>query len=140
VDYANTRVQFGRPIGRFQMIQNLLAVLAGEAAAADVAGAMASAAADGALDWACIAAAKVRSGEAAGTGASIAHQVMGAIGFTDEHVLHHWTQRLWSWRSEFGSERHWARRLGAMALERDGGPWGLMTDAPRASGREKEAM
>jgi prolyl oligopeptidase len=36
--------------------------------------------------------------------ASIAHQTHVAIGFTDEHRLHYYTRRLWSWRSEFGSE------------------------------------
>jgi len=36
----------------------------------------------------------------------------GAIGFTQEHRLHYWTRRLWSWRDEFGNEAFWARRLG----------------------------
>jgi len=36
----------------------------------------------------------------------------GAIGFTREHALHHFTQRLWAWRSEFGNDRYWAGRLG----------------------------
>ncbi len=36
-------------------------------------------------------AAKVRTGEAAGQAAAIAHQVHGAIGFTAEHRLHHYT-------------------------------------------------
>src|SRR3546814_8453573 len=37
IEYANIRVQFGRPIGKFQAAQQSLAVLACEAAAADVA-------------------------------------------------------------------------------------------------------
>jgi hypothetical protein len=28
-------------------------------------------------------------------------------------VLHCYTQRLWAWRDDFGSESHWAARLGA---------------------------
>ena len=48
-------------------------------------------------------------GEAAGTGAAIAHQVHGAMGFTYEHSLHHATRRLWAWREEFGNEAVWAR-------------------------------
>ena len=55
-----------------------------------------------------VAIAKVRVGEAAGTGAAIAHQVHGAMGFTYEHSLHHATRRLWAWREEFGNEAHWA--------------------------------
>src|SRR5215211_7873291 len=34
--------------------------------------------------------------------ARLAHQVPGAIGFTQEHRLHHLTRRLWSWRDEGG--------------------------------------
>jgi acyl-CoA dehydrogenase len=59
------------------------------------------------------AAAKIRVGEAAGEGAGIAHQVLGAIGFTKEHTLHRFTQRLWAWRDDFGNESFWAARLGS---------------------------
>jgi len=58
------------------------------------------------------AAAKIRVGEAAGEGAAIAHQVLGAIGFTKEHTLHRFTQRLWAWRDDFGNESYWAVKLG----------------------------
>ena len=117
VQYAQERVQFGRPIGKFQAIQQSLAALAGQAAAA-------TAAADGAIETAArdlrsplIAAAKIRCGEAAGVGAAIAHQVHGAIGFTQEHSLHYSTRRLWSWRDEFGNEAEWSARLGARAAK-----------------------
>jgi acyl-CoA dehydrogenase len=112
VQYASERVQFGRPIGRFQAIQQNLAVLAGQAAAAMAAAEAAIEAAARDLDSPAVAAAKIRAGEAAGLGASIAHQVHGAIGFTQEHRLHYLTRRLWSWRDEFGNESYWARRLG----------------------------
>jgi alkylation response protein AidB-like acyl-CoA dehydrogenase len=119
VQHALDRSQFGRPIAKFQAVQHNLATLAGEVAAA-------SAAADAAAE-ACalpdivvgeIAIAKVRGGEAAGTGAAIAHQVHGAMGFTYEHSLHHATRRLWAWREEFGNEAVWAARLGRMVAER----------------------
>lgn len=112
VQYACERVQFGRPIGRFQAIQQNLAVLAGQAAAAMAAAEAAIEAAARDLNSMAIAAAKIRAGEAAGIGAAIAHQVHGAIGFTQEHRLHYSTRRLWSWRDEFGNEAYWARRLG----------------------------
>jgi acyl-CoA dehydrogenase len=112
VQYASERVQFGRPIGRFQAVQQNLAVLAGQAAAATAAAEAAIEAASLGLDGMAIAAAKIRAGEAAGIGAAIAHQVHGAIGFTQEHRLHYSTRRLWSWRDEFGNEAYWARRLG----------------------------
>lgn len=112
VQYARERVQFGRPIGRFQAVQQNLAVLAGQAAAATAAAEAAIEAAATDLDSPAVAAAKIRAGEAAGIGAAIAHQMHGAIGFTQEHRLHYSTRRLWSWRDEFGNEAYWARRLG----------------------------
>ena len=133
VQYAGERVQFGRALGKFQAIQQSLAVLAGQAAAA---GAAADAAAEAVANAANgllllpIAAAKVRCGEAAGIAASIAHQVHGAIGFTHEHTLHHFTRRLWAWRDEFGNEAAWSRILGreVVAAGADG-LWPLVTAA-----------
>src|SRR5438128_1219142 len=112
--YANDRVQFGRPIARFQAIQQQLALLAEQTAAASVAveSAAIAVAADRPSSALAVAAAKIRAGEAAGKVAEIAHQVHGAIGFTHEHSLHRLTRRLWSWRDEFGNESHWSRELG----------------------------
>ena len=112
VQYALDRTQFGRPIAKFQAIQQQLAALAGDAAAASRAADVAVQAAedgDGAIE---IAVAKARIGEAAGICAEIAHQVHGAMGFTHEHSLHHFTRRLWSWRDEYGAEVHWQAELG----------------------------
>ena len=112
VRYATDRRQFGRPIGNFQAIQHNLAVLASHAAAASVAAERAFAAADSGNLAFHVAAAKIRTGEAAGIAAGLAHQVHGAIGFTYEHSLHFATRRLWSWRAEFGGESHWSAQLG----------------------------
>jgi acyl-CoA dehydrogenase len=112
--YANDRVQFGRPIARFQAIQQQLALLAEQAAAAWVAAESAAiaVATDRPSAALAVASAKIRAGEAAGKVAEIAHQVHGAIGFTHEHSLHRLTRRLWSWRDEFGNESYWSRELG----------------------------
>jgi len=117
--YATERRQFGKPIGAYQAIQQNLAVLAGHAAAADIAAAHAFRAADRGDAAFEIGVAKVRTGEAAGITASIAHQVHGALGFTYEHDLQFVTRRLWSWRAEFGGEGWWASSLG-----RDVALWG----------------
>jgi acyl-CoA dehydrogenase len=116
VRYVTERKQFGRPLAAFQAIQQNLALLAGHTAAAGMAAQQAfhvvertGAGGDPAFE---IAVAKVRTGEAAGLGAGIAHQAHGAIGFTYEHSLHFVTRRLWSWRAEFGAESHWAVALG----------------------------
>jgi acyl-CoA dehydrogenase len=112
VRYAQERVQFGRPIGKFQAVQQNLAVLAGQAAAALAAADLAAEAVADGVRILPIAAGKARAGEAAGIAAGIAHQVHGAIGFTFEHDLHFLTRRVWSWRDEFGSETAWNRLLG----------------------------
>jgi alkylation response protein AidB-like acyl-CoA dehydrogenase len=115
VQHALDRSQFGRPIAKFQVVQHNLATLAGEVAAASAAADAAAEACSGEdIVVAEVAIAKVRGGEAAGTGAAIAHQVHGAMGFTYEHSLHHATRRLWAWREEFGNEAVWAQRLGRM--------------------------
>jgi acyl-CoA dehydrogenase len=116
--YATERRQFGKPIGAFQAIQWQLAILGEQAAAAGMAAAHAFRAADRGDPAFEIAVAKVRVGEAAGIGASIAHQVHGAIGFTHEHALQLVTRRLWSWRAEFGGEGWWAARLGRSVAAR----------------------
>jgi acyl-CoA dehydrogenase len=129
VQYANDRVQFGRPIGKFQAIQQQLSVLAENVAAAGVVAgtAVEAVARDGAQHFS-IAVAKARCGEAAGKVAEIAHQVHGAIGFTHEHRLHHLTRRLWSWRDEFGVESEWQVELGRLAASKGGeGLWPLLT-------------
>ncbi|MGU3663626.1 acyl-CoA dehydrogenase family protein [Methylobacterium sp. A49B] len=129
VRYANERVQFGKPIGKQQAVQQQIAVLAGQAAAAGAAAALAADALGLPDGTATIAAAKVRAGEAAGIGAAIAHQVHGAIGITAEHPLHVFTKRLWAWRDEFGSERVWSLYLGRLALAAGAdGFWSFVTD------------
>jgi acyl-CoA dehydrogenase len=118
IAYANERVQFGKPIGKFQALQQNLAVFAEEAAAVNCAGQAAFAAAgkyDGAAEFE-VAAAKLRANMAIGIGTSTAHQVHGAIGFTKEYSLHPLTRRLWSWRSEFGSDSHWSAIMGASVI------------------------
>lgn len=126
--YAQARSQFGRPIGRFQAVQQDLARLAGECVASTAAVSGAVAAAQRGDCLAEVAAAKVRTAEAATLATRIAHQIHGAIGFTQEHQLHRFTTRLWSWRDEFGGERNWAARLGRLVV--DSGPdgfWGWLT-------------
>lgn len=119
VTYANERTQFGRPIGKFQAIQQELARTAGEAAASAVIAEAPFAAMDnGEVSDSLIAAAKARASEAAGVAASVGHQTHGAIGFTYEHTLHFFTRRLWAWRSEFGNQRFWWKRLGERSVAR----------------------
>ncbi|WP_409332216.1 acyl-CoA dehydrogenase family protein [Trujillonella humicola] len=130
VQYAGQRQQFGRPLAKFQAIQMQLAQMAGEVTAVT---AIVDAAVQG-LDRGAAelpllaAAAKVRAGAAVEVVARLAHQVHGAIGFTQEHKLHHLTRRCWSWRDEAGGEATWAPVLGA-GLVAGGGDqlWATLT-------------
>ena len=112
IQYATERTQFGRAISKFQAIQHSLAVVAAEAAAA-------RRAADAAVDAIGterflfeVAASKARVGEAATLVAEQIHQVHGAMGFTHEHQLHHYSRRAWAWRDEYGNEFEWQVLLG----------------------------
>ena len=139
VQYAMEREQFGKPIGKFQILQHYLAEMAGEAAAAE-------AAADNAIDViasgagrdevtnAC-AAAKAYAGRAVAIINWLAHQLHGAIGYTDEHRLQYWTRRLWAWRDEYGTETEWAAHFGRSLASAGGAAlWPAVTSWPPAIG------
>jgi acyl-CoA dehydrogenase len=140
VTYARQRRQFGRALADLPVIQQELAALAGEVAAAQSASRAAiGEAADGPGDWwtasagaaaRSIAAAKVRAGLAATAGARSAHQIHGAIGITREYELHVHTRSLWAWRDEYGAERTWARRLGDTVRASPDGLWASIVPAP----------
>jgi len=112
ISYVGERKQFGRPISGFQAIQHSVARMAGEVAASMRASDAAIEALDTERFVIQVSAAKVRVGEAAGIVAEIAHQAHGAMGFTHEHELHHYTRRLWAWRDEYGHEKEWQQIIG----------------------------
>lgn len=135
VAHTRERTQFGRPLAKFQAVQNLVADIAAESA-------LARAATDGALaealrsDWSSshlgflVAVARSCVGHATSVVVRNAHQVHGAIGTTLEHRLHEFTMPALSWRSEYGSVAHWdqvltdyATKAGAQQL------WALVTAA-----------
>lgn len=135
IDYGNTRVQFGRPIGKFQAVQHLIARLAGEAGCTRAAVELAFAALDAGLGWEGVAIAKARSSRAVTPGADSAHQVHGAIGVTQEHALHFFTRRLWQWREEAGNEHVWSERLGHAVLDRGAeGLWPAIVELSGTTG------
>ena len=115
VAYANERVQFGKPIGKQQAVQQQLSVLAEQAVAARIAAAIGVRAglqpklADAAI-------AKHGASLAAGQVAAIAHAVHGAIGISEEYDLQLLTRRLHGWRLADGSESYWAGVLGELRL------------------------
>ena len=132
VRYAGEREQFGRSLSKLQAIQQQIAVLAAETAAVRTAAdaALGRCAADGFADpraRSAVAAARVQAARGCTAAARIAHQVHGAIGFTDEHSLRLTTTRLWAWRDEAGSPADWSAELGRHVLA-GGGLWGLLAE------------
>ncbi|MGW4203460.1 acyl-CoA dehydrogenase family protein [Streptomyces sp. NPDC004726] len=131
--YSGEREQFGRALHRFQAVAHLLAQCAGEVVTTGVAVDAALAAADdrsAAPERAEAAAvvAKIQASATAGRIAAAAHQIHGAIGFTEEHPLHISTRALWQWRDDYGDEHHWAARLSALAERHGRGLWDLLAD------------
>jgi acyl-CoA dehydrogenase len=133
VDYVTERKQFGRPLAKFQAIQQQLAVMAALTTSAQVSARQAFVTLTDPTSPTAVAAAKIATGQAASQGTAIAHQVHGAMGFTAEYGLHRLSRRLWTWREEFGNETWWSRQLGDMSLNAGaGGLWDLLIDEPAA--------
>ena len=101
------RAQFGRPIASFQAVRHKLAetLVAIEGAEATL-----EAATD---DFGCLLA-KACAGQAALTAAKHCQQVMGGIGFTDEHDLHRHVKRVMVLDGLLGSSRELTREAGAV--------------------------
>lgn len=139
VQYSTERVQFGRPIAKFQAIQHQIADLAGHVASASVAvdAALLAALAGSAIFE--VAAAKLTASEAATASYAIAHQVHGAMGFTHEHALHLSTRRLLSWRDEFGSELEWSTEVSRQLQDLDADTLWTFITAPANVAHLKDA-
>ncbi|MEM7323300.1 MAG: acyl-CoA dehydrogenase family protein [Actinomycetota bacterium] len=125
VEYTDQRQQFGRPVSRFQAVQQHLVWGAQDAAIANMTAQVAAAkAADGVLAARFeIAAARTVANECASTATRWAHQAHGAMGMTQEYALHHLSRRLWAWRHEYNTPGEWASIVGGMAEA--AGPDGL---------------
>ena len=136
IEHVQGRIQFGRPLARFQAVQQMVAVMASQVAVVGVAADSAIAAVEAALDDEAghadfmVACAKARASEACHEVTRIAHQLHGAIGYTREHDLHRFTRRLWAWRDADGDEGYWQQRVGEMAIRAGGhGLWPLLVGA-----------
>ena len=115
--HALDRVQFGRHISSFQAIRHRLAetLVAIEGAEATLDAAAAQPDADGLASLL----AKAAAGQAALTTARHCQQVLGGIGFTAEHELHHHIKRSLILDGLLGSARELTREAGA-ALRANG--------------------
>ena len=116
--HALDRVQFGRPIASFQAVRHRLA----ETLVA-IEGAEATLSLPGADNPDLTALlAKAAAGKAALTAARHCQQVLGGIGFTAEHDLHHHVKRALVLDGLLGSSRELTRKAGAGLRARGSAP------------------
>jgi acyl-CoA dehydrogenase len=116
--YASERVQFGKPIGKQQAIQQQLAVMAEHTVMTRMAAQLGCA--HGFPPPANVAAvAKQVASAAVTTIATTAHAVHGAIGISEEYDLQLFVRRLHEWRMADGTESYWAEQLGRARLGSD---------------------
>ncbi|WP_339175696.1 acyl-CoA dehydrogenase family protein [Solibacillus sp. FSL R5-0691] len=128
VQFSKEREQFGRPIHRFQLVQQHLANMAGEQTLMTVAvNNILTLLADGREENE-VAYARIRMDDASRAVATSAHQVHAAIGVTHEHRLHQYTRRLWAWRDEELTARYWKKQLAQQLLETNLDLWESITD------------
>ena len=116
--HALDRVQFGKPIASFQAVRHRLAetLVAIEGAEAT----LSLPAADNPDLTALLA--KAAAGKAALTAAKHCQQVLGGIGFTAEHDLHHHVKRALVLDGLLGSSRELTKRAGAGLRARGSAP------------------
>ncbi|MCV7121711.1 acyl-CoA dehydrogenase family protein [Mycobacterium lacus] len=115
--HALDRVQFGRPIASFQAVRHRLAetLVAIEGAEATLRQT------DESDEFACLLA-KAAAGQAALTTARHCQQVLGGIGFTAEHRLHHHVKRVLILDGLLGSARELTREAGATVVANGSAP------------------
>jgi acyl-CoA dehydrogenase len=116
--YTAERKQFGRPIARFQAVQQHLVHIAQQVAKVDMAAdLLTEAVVSGADARFAVLAAKAVADDAVTIGTRAAHQAHGAMGMTQEYPLHHATRRLWAWTREYGTGAQAALALGDAVVE-----------------------
>ncbi len=103
LEYAKERLAFGHPIGAFQSIQHRCADMLIDIDGAKFATYQAAWRINEGLDASKeTAAAKAFVSQACKRVMHSAHQVFGAIGFTEDHILHYYTKRARAYEFSFG--------------------------------------
>jgi acyl-CoA dehydrogenase len=110
VTHVTSREQFGRPVAAFQAVAHGTAHLATLVEAATWGARLACRSADPADTHA----AKGWISQAAQEASALAHQLHGAIGFTEEYGLQRLTKRLRALRFAYGDDRAHREALGAL--------------------------
>ena len=115
LDYAKERIAFGHPIGAFQSIQHRCADMLIDIDGSKFATYQAAWKINQGLDAAKeTAAAKAFVSQACKRVMASAHQVSGAIGFTEDHILHYYTKRARAYEFSFGGADYAAGEAGGI--------------------------
>jgi alkylation response protein AidB-like acyl-CoA dehydrogenase len=118
--YANDRVQFGKPIGRLQAVQQQITEMAERVYGVRMATQLGCRSLPE-FAWQALpnsaALAKSQASAAAVRIANVAHAVHGAIGVTQEYDLQLYTRRMYEWNRAGGGAKYWATRLGRAAFD-----------------------
>ncbi|MBU8915974.1 hypothetical protein BGM25_08040 [Bacillus sp. FJAT-29953] len=130
IEHANTRIQFGKPISSFQMNKNNLSIMAESVKQAEIMTRTCIESLKDEMDqqyYLELMVAKLKVCEAINTATAIAHQIHAAMGFTQEHILHYYTRKLWSLRDEYQSESYWSQEISRFVLAEEKGLWEIIT-------------
>lgn len=114
--HANQREQFGKPIGRFQALQQQISEVAELVFGARMATEMACRSSAWQPAPMLAALAKAQTSQTVARVAAVAHAVHGAIGVTQEYDLQLFTRRLNEWARAGGGHAYWAQQLGGEVL------------------------
>jgi len=114
--HANQREQFGKPIGRFQAVQQQISEVAELVFGVRMATEMACRSNDWQPAPMLAALAKTQASQAVARVTAVAHAVHGAIGVTHEYDLQLFTRRLNEWARAGGGQNFWAEQLGREVL------------------------
>jgi alkylation response protein AidB-like acyl-CoA dehydrogenase len=118
-DYACQRVQFGKPLAAFQVIQHYLAQMLIETTALETLIYYAAWSLDkGQTARAEVCRAKLAAGNVAKFATSRSAEIYGGMGFVDEVDISHYLRRGKQWQLQMGDPRYWEEALIAVLYDR----------------------
>jgi alkylation response protein AidB-like acyl-CoA dehydrogenase len=118
-DYACQRVQFGKPLAAFQVIQHYLAQMLIETTAVETLIYYAAWSLDkGQSARAEVCRAKLAAGNVAKFATSRSAEIYGGMGFVDEVDISHYLRRGKQWQLQMGDPRYWEEALIAALYDR----------------------
>jgi alkylation response protein AidB-like acyl-CoA dehydrogenase len=131
VDYTKTRVQFGQPIAKFQVLQHRMVGMKVKEEEARASCLFATLSLDGPSDRRerAVVGVKAKVGRASRSVAQEAIQLHGAIGTTDELSVGGYVKRLLAYEMVFGTTREHLRRYAAIISNPETASQGLLLAA-----------